>query len=154
MYFSIFLSLLFINTYSCYFNGSNIPTNNSSNLTCDSWLQEHLFVSSERHYFNLSLYLIQFDSFSDLKIDSNKQKCSNIVVSTEISLKLYARRRIFFESNFDLRHLIKMFNFSYEIQPYYENTLTFINLKGFNHPVNNNSSFKNEELVQIGRAHV
>ena len=92
------------------------------NAKCDKWRLAHLSDTSERHYYNLTTPLIRFAKFSELMVNCTKLK------RIEHTLILYATSQTLFDNDVDLRNLLNMFTWSKV-----ELSLTFINIKGFNH---------------------
>ena len=93
------------------------------NYKCQSWSQKHIFISTERHYYNITSPLIKFSDFDELNV-----RCPRFNKQEQVLLTLYATRRLMLDNSVDLRDLLKMFVFSPKISI----TLMFMNIKGFN----------------------
>ena len=102
------------------------------NAKCDQWRLAHLSDTSERHYYNLTTSLIRFAKFSELMVN-----CTRLMKRVEHTLTLYATTQTLFDNDVDLRNLLNMFTWSKV-----DLSLTFINIKGFNHNTLHNMSQK------------
>ena len=144
----ILIQLLFFHCYRFYSTEINVIRDDNKTL-CDSWLERHLFNSTERHYFNLTFHLIQFDSFDDLSAKECSKTTFKII---ESDLKLYAKEAIFFENDFDLKNLLNMFPFSRYTKT--ENTLNIVNMLGLNFNSNTTSINNFLDHVYVNMANV
>ena len=139
----LILTKFFFHCFRFYSTEFNVIHDDNKTL-CDSWLERHLFNSTERHYFNLTFHLIQFDSFDDLSAKECSKTTFKII---ESDLKLYAKEAIFFENDFDLKNLLNMFPFSRYTKT--ENTLNIVNMLGLN--LNSNTTYNNflEQMLDL-----
>jgi hypothetical protein len=133
---------MFFHCFYFYSTEMNVIRDDENKTLCDSWLERHLFNSTERHYFNLTFHLIQFDSFDDLSAKECSKTTFKII---ESNLKLYARKALFFENDFDLKNILSMFPFSRYSKT--ENTLNIVNMLGFN--LNSNTTTINNFLDHV-----
>ena len=73
---------------------------------CVSWTTKHLVQSNELHMSSeaFEMFYVYFENFSQLQ----EINCTQFLISTRDDY-LFAERRIFIESNFDLTKLVSFF---------------------------------------------
>ena len=88
---------------------------------CEMWQRDHVFNTTERHYYNKTSIIIRFKSFSELSI-----KCHRLRFKIEM-LKFYAERDLFINSDMDIRNMLRLFEFVDD------QMIEFMNVRGFNY---------------------
>ena len=96
---------------------------NDKSDECDAWVSQHVFNTTERHYFNTTSLIVRFRELSEVEI----VVCTQVHLETVELLKLYAERGILIDSDLDLTNLLFMVKFRSD-----HKLIQFLNVKGFN----------------------
>jgi len=78
----------------------------SDNIVCKQWLENHLYMAQDVHYYNISFAFVKIDTLSDLNITI---KCPPQEYKIEM-LKIYAKNNIFINNDLDLRGILNILN--------------------------------------------
>ena len=105
-------------------------TNNSAN-DCEIWKKQHIFNTSERHYLNITPYVIKFNAYSELN-----KSCKQHSIEAYF-LNFYPNKNLLIDNDLDLRIFLNTFRFKSQTS-----LLIFQRVRGFNQMFNT-SSVKN-----------
>jgi hypothetical protein len=103
----------------------------TSTEECDNWSKTYMTLMDDHSYFNNSKIIIKLNSFEELNVN-----CSDIFFLQVYTIKLFAQKKLFLESNFTLQALNSLFNISGDkLRP-----VEIFNIKGFNFNRNSTKS--------------
>ena len=111
--------IFFLEIFSTY----SFDLSNQTN-ECVTWMSKHLVQSIELHMSSdsLEMFYVYFENFSQLQ----EINCTQFLINTQ-DVYLFAERRIFIESNFDLTQLVSFFK---------TESIILKNIKGFSQETN------------------
>ena len=81
-------------------------TTNSADLKCDNWKNEHIVLTTDLHYFNITFAFIIINSLDDLNIDI---QCKPTEYNIE-TLKIFVKKNILLNNDLNLSEILKIFN--------------------------------------------
>ena len=94
------------------------------NEHCEKWVHNHIFNSTERHYYNITFPMVLFENISELDFLQN-YSCQIQALASQ--LRLYLLHDTILKRDLDLRNLLKIFLFY--LNP---NQILITEIKGFN----------------------
>jgi hypothetical protein len=129
MKFNIFLIVLFY----CMITSFCFEVNETSDFNeCEIWIQRHVYIAEDIHFYNKTFQFVKIDSLNDLNI-TTRCRTLEFKIST---LEIFARQSILLDNDLDLSGVLNVFNLSHT-----QRQVWFLNIKGFNE--------KNSELTTI-----
>ena len=98
--------------------------NSQIKIDCEAWVNNHVILAKDVHYYNKTFPFVKIDTLDDLNIST---RCSPLEYKIE-NLKIFAKKNILLNNDLDLSGVLNLFNRSY-----IENDVVlFQNLNGFN----------------------
>ena len=98
-------------------------TTNSADLKCDNWKNEHIVLSTDLHYFNITFAFIKINSLDDLNVTL---KCPSNEYNIQV-LKIFAKKNVLLNNDLNLSEILKIFN-----RTNVQIDVLFQNVNGFN----------------------
>ena len=108
---------------------STLMSDTSENMNCADWSKKHIFNTNERHYKNITPFVIKFNKYDELN-----RNCSTIDTRNAHILYFYPNKELLIHNDMDLRFLLRLFNFDAN-----QKLLVFQRVKGFNQKFNRSS---------------
>ena len=96
---------------------------NSSNLECENWKNDHIFLAEDVHYYNIKFAFVQIETLDDLNISVECQPSEYYIKL----LKIFARKNILINNDLNLRGVINILN-----RTNTQVDVLFQNVNGFN----------------------
>ena len=111
----------------------------SDNIVCQKWLENHLYLTQDVHYYNVTFAFVKIDTLSDLNITI---KCPPQEYNIEM-LKIYANNNIFINNDLDLRGILNILNRTHGTD------VVIQNVNGFNEKKGRTTYFRENDLRSI-----
>jgi len=96
---------------------------NSTDLECEKWKNDHIFLAEDFHFKNMSFAFVKIDNVDDLNITNN---CQPSEYNIEY-LRIFANKNILINNDLNIDNVLKIIN-----RKFSEINVLFQNLNGFN----------------------
>jgi hypothetical protein len=136
MEFKIFL-LVLLNLIVTSFS---FEANETSVDECEYWIQRHVFIAEDVHFYNKTFPFVKIDTLSDLNI-STRCRALEFKIST---LEIFARNSILLDNDLDLSGVLDVFNLSHA-----QRQVWFMNIKGFNEKTKELTTIPSNEITSL-----
>ncbi len=110
--------------FFCILNSIRAELNfNSTDLECEKWKNDHIFLAEDFHFKNMSFAFVKIDKLKDLNIRNN---CKPSEYNIEY-LKIFANKNILINNDLNIDSVLKIINRTFS-----KMNVLFQNVKGFN----------------------